>query len=273
MSPAGIPMNFNTPRDGISLSQDMFEGQGKSFNHPLLGFQNPMGMSNGMGMVPGFGGFCPGMINPQQQMMQQMMQMMMMMLMMMMSMMQQNGCGQQQGTQNFGGFQQPYSAASASASGHGASASASAGYGSPISMNPYGGGFNPNNQVQKSGPVSKPETNQLLENTARKYGIPPDILKSIAWQESRWNPNAVGDGGKSFGMMQIYTSAHPDYNVGEGQRNPSYNIEYGAKFLRSLYDRYGSWEKAVERYNGSGPQAQKYASSVMNNYRNKPWMA
>lgn len=121
--------------------------------------------------------------------------------------------------------------------------------------------------------ANKAQVNNLIENAAQKYGIPPDILKSIAWQESRWNPNAVGDGGKSFGMMQIYTSAHPDYKVSEGRNNIAYNVEYGARLLRSLYDRYGSWEKAVERYNGSGPMAVKYASSVMNHAQSKPWLA
>jgi hypothetical protein len=121
--------------------------------------------------------------------------------------------------------------------------------------------------------ASKSEINNLLESTAQKYGIPPDILKSIAWQESRWNPGAVGDGGKSHGMMQIYTNAHPDYNVAEGQSNIAYNIDYGAKLLRSLYDRYGSWDKAVEHYNGSGPMAQRYSANVMQNSSNRPWLA
>jgi len=121
--------------------------------------------------------------------------------------------------------------------------------------------------------ASKSEINNLLESTAQKYGIPPDVLKSIAWQESRWNPGAVADGGKSHGMMQIYTAAHPDYNVAEGEKNIAYNVEYGAKLLRSLYDRYGSWEKAVERYNGSGPMAERYSANVMDNSSNRPWLA
>jgi len=121
--------------------------------------------------------------------------------------------------------------------------------------------------------ASKNEINGLLENAAQKYGIPPDVLKSIAWQESRWNPGARGDGGASYGMMQIYTEAHPDYDAKRGQQDIAYNIDYGAKFLKSLYDQTGSWPKAVERYNGSGPMAQKYASSVMNHVQNKPWLA
>lgn len=121
--------------------------------------------------------------------------------------------------------------------------------------------------------ANKSQINNLLENAANKYGIPPDILKSIAWQESGWNPKARGDGGASYGMMQIYTEAHPDYNAAEGERNIAYNIDYGAKFLRSLYDKYGDWAVAVERYNGSGPMAKRYAQSVIGHVKNKPWLA
>jgi soluble lytic murein transglycosylase-like protein len=121
--------------------------------------------------------------------------------------------------------------------------------------------------------ADKQQINQLLDNAAQKYGIPPNILKAIAWQESRWNPGAVGDGGKSFGMMQIYTSAHPDYDVQKGKADIQYNIEYGARLLRSLYDKYGSWEKAVERYNGSGPMAVRYSGSVMSKASSQPWLA
>jgi len=117
----------------------------------------------------------------------------------------------------------------------------------------------------------KKQTEQLLEQAAKKYGIPPDILKSVAWKESGWNAGAKGDGGQSHGMMQIYKTAHPDYDVQKGEQDPSYNIDYAAKFLKGLYDRYGSWPLAVQHYNGSGPAAEKYAQSVMAMVNQKPW--
>ncbi len=140
-------------------------------------------------------------------------------------------------------------------------------------LSPGSTGASPACSGGKMSNANKQQVNELLESTAQKYGIPPQILKSIAWQESRWNPGAVGDSGKSHGMMQIYTAAHPDYNVAEGEKNMAYNVDYGARLLRSLYDKYGSWEKAVERYNGSGPMAQRYSASVMNHSQNQPWMA
>ncbi|MBI2264456.1 MAG: lytic transglycosylase domain-containing protein [Armatimonadetes bacterium] len=131
----------------------------------------------------------------------------------------------------------------------------------------------PNAQIPQYASPNKAQAGQMLEATAQKYGIPPNILKAIAWQESGWNSNAVGDGGKSFGMMQIYSSAHPDYNIAKGKSDPSYNIEYGAKLLRSLYDRYGSWEMAITRYNGSGPMAEAYRGKVLGLSQSQPWGA
>lgn len=128
-----------------------------------------------------------------------------------------------------------------------------------------------NQQITNYNNPNKQQTGQMLDEAAKKYGIPSDILKAIAWKESGWNPDARGDGGQSYGMMQIYKSAHPDYNEQEGMRNPAYNIEYGAKFLKGLYDQYGSWESAIQHYNGSGPMAERYKEAVLASLQTKPW--
>lgn len=130
---------------------------------------------------------------------------------------------------------------------------------------------NPNAQIPNYNNPNKAQINEMLGAAADKYGIPPDILKAIAWQESGWNPKAVGDGGNSSGMMQIYKVAHPDYDVARGKADPAYNIDYGARFLKNLHDRYGSWEQAIKHYNGSGPAADRYRNSVLSLVQNKPW--
>jgi soluble lytic murein transglycosylase-like protein len=131
---------------------------------------------------------------------------------------------------------------------------------------------NPNQEISSVGPnPGKAQIERLLEQAAAKYGIPPDILKAVAWKESNWNPGSVGDGGKSHGIMQIYSTAHPDYDVARGKADVAYNIEYGAKFLAGLYKRYGNWQEAVVHYNGSGPAAVAYGSSVMSLAQQKPW--
>ncbi|MBI3928423.1 MAG: lytic transglycosylase domain-containing protein [Armatimonadetes bacterium] len=130
----------------------------------------------------------------------------------------------------------------------------------------------PNATIPSGG--ASPDKNsvgQMLEAAARKYGIPPEILKAIAWKESGWKNSAVGDGGQSSGIMQIYKTAHPDYDVQRGRNDSAYNIDYGARFLASLYKKYGNWRTAVRAYNGSGPMAERYADSVMQMVQSQPW--
>ncbi|MEW6284223.1 MAG: transglycosylase SLT domain-containing protein, partial [Candidatus Eremiobacterota bacterium] len=131
----------------------------------------------------------------------------------------------------------------------------------------------PSAQIPSYGAnASKQQIGEMLDAAARKYGIPPDILKAIAYKESRWNPGAVGDGGKSFGIGQIYTTAHPDYDVNRGRQDIAYQIDYMARFLSNLYKQTGDWRTAIRRYNGSGPMAERYADDVVNNLLNsKPW--
>lgn len=110
-----------------------------------------------------------------------------------------------------------------------------------------------------------------VENSVERYKLTPKesaelekYAKAVAVKESSMNPNVkAGDHGQSHGMFQINSPAHPDYNVAKGYKEPNYNTQYGVNFLASLYKRYGSWEKAVERYNGSGPMAVAYRNDVL----------
>ncbi len=225
-------------------------------------------MMPGMMMMPGMGMNMGGM--GQMFIMMQMMQMMQMLMMMMGQRQQQGGCGcqnqfmgPQMGNMMMPGMQfpqMPFQMPFPQQGGCGCQS-----YGNPQA--------NPGQQIQSFGPQpNKQQIGNMLEQAAQKYGIPPEILKAIAFKESRWNPNAVGDGGQSHGMMQIYSRAHPDYNVARGQQDPSYNIEYAAQMLRGLYDRTGNWQTAVMRYNGSGPMARAYANDVFSNILpNQPW--
>ncbi|MDQ7826267.1 MAG: hypothetical protein RDV48_25925 [Candidatus Eremiobacteraeota bacterium] len=119
-SMATAPMNImsqlaeSSPGDGTMFSQDLQDGEGGATNLSLVqdGQSKPMGYNGGSGMVPGFGGFLPGMSGMSGMMgmggSSQMMMMMMMMLMQMMQMMQSMGSQygnngmQQSNNANFG---------------------------------------------------------------------------------------------------------------------------------------------------------------------------
>lgn len=104
----------------------------------------------------------------------------------------------------------------------------------------------------------------LIIKKANQYGVPPEIMLAIAEKESNFNPNAknISDIEESYGLFQINTLAHPDY---KGGNDPEANTDYAARFLSNLYKKYGSWDKAIERYNGSGSQAKAYAKDVIEN--------
>jgi soluble lytic murein transglycosylase-like protein len=115
--------------------------------------------------------------------------------------------------------------------------------------------------------ASKAQINEMLEAASAKYGIPADILKGVAYQESGWRVDAKSfDGQHGKGIMQIDDRFHAFARTADVW-DPAKNIDYGAKFLRDLYDETGSWESALKRYNGSS----SYPPLIMAHANNKPW--
>lgn len=138
--------------------------------------------------------------------------------------------------------------------------------------------------VRSPGPSSpsRQQSETIIKNvsanTAERHKLTPkeaaELEKyslAVGWEEGRLNMNTgqskvvnkFGQRENSHGMFQINADAHPDYDVARGYRDPRYNAEYGINHLASLYKKYGSWEMAVERYNGSGPMARDYRSRVV----------
>lgn len=129
---------------------------------------------------------------------------------------------------------------------------------------------NPEAQIPNFGPnANKQQIGQMLDAAAAKYGIPPNILKAVAWQESNWRPDARSfDGGHGKGVMQIDDRFH-DFARTNEVFDPAKNIDYGARYLRQLYDQTGSWEAALKRYNGGS----SYPPKIMAHAQNQPWAA
>lgn len=96
---------------------------------------------------------------------------------------------------------------------------------------------------------------QMIINKALQKGIDPALALALVQQESGFNPNAKGDGGKSFGLFQIHSPSHPGY---AGGLDPEANAEYGLNLLKSHLDRYGGdIDKALWAYNAGSGNLQK----------------
>lgn len=76
------------------------------------------------------------------------------------------------------------------------------------------------------------------------YSLPPGLLSRVAWQESRYDPDAVSPAG-AVGLMQINPRWHPDVDP----TDPIASIYYAAGYLRENFERFGSWDKALAAYN------------------------
>ena len=98
--------------------------------------------------------------------------------------------------------------------------------------------------------MSRQDIQSMIVNIAQQEGVDPSLALAVAQQESGFNPNAVGDGGNSFGLFQIHQPSHPDY---KGGTNPEANARYGIRYLKNLLDaNNGNVHDALWSYN-AGP--------------------
>ena len=90
---------------------------------------------------------------------------------------------------------------------------------------------------------------------AAKHGIPEDMFLRLVQQESGWNPGAVSPKGAT-GLAQLMPATAA--RLGVDATDPQQNLDGGARYLRMMFDRFGSWRLALAAYN-AGPQAvEKY---------------
>jgi len=122
-------------------------------------------------------------------------------------------------------------------------------------------------------PWTAAEFEPLIEKSAAKYGVDPDLVRAVVWTESRFDPDKVGKAGE-IGLMQILPSgAAADYSrlnrraeFSEDELfNPATNIEVGVWFLKQGLDRYAGRKDrmvlAVCFYNAGDSRARRWAEA------------
>lgn len=96
---------------------------------------------------------------------------------------------------------------------------------------------------------------------AEAHDIEPSIIMAMAYKESGFNADAVGDGGKSFGLLQIQKRYHLERMERLGCSDlldPHQNVTVAVDYLCELLNRYdGNYGVALTAYNKG-----HYAGSV-----------
>lgn len=96
----------------------------------------------------------------------------------------------------------------------------------------------------------------FIIEAAGQHGIDPAIVLGMIQRETEFDPELIGDGGKSFGLMQIQKRWHEDRMERLGVwdlMNPYQNVAVGIDYLAEMLEKYdGDLEMALIGYN-SGP--------------------
>ena len=111
------------------------------------------------------------------------------------------------------------------------------------------------------------ELQKYIGQVCREYGVPTEIVMAIIDMESDFQADRIGDGGRSYGLMQIYASQHTERCAELGAVNlldPRQNVRTGVDFLAELISWGHGIDWALSYYNGgSGELPWPYADRVL----------
>jgi len=136
-------------------------------------------------------------------------------------------------------------------------------------------------KAQEFKKLSMPERfqklNPIIEKASETFGVDPDLIRSVIYNESGLNPEAVSPSGAK-GLMQLMDSTADKMGV-KNVWDPAENIIGGTRYLKSLLTRYDGDEVLalasynagpgnVEKYHGVPPfsETKRYIKRVMQGY-------
>jgi soluble lytic murein transglycosylase-like protein len=103
-------------------------------------------------------------------------------------------------------------------------------------------------------PVKDPTT--LVRDAARRTGLPPALVESVARAESNLRPEAVSPKG-ALGVMQLMPATARAMEA--DPHDTAQNIDAGARLLRDLLIKYdGDVVKALSAYNAGSGAVDRY---------------
>lgn len=116
--------------------------------------------------------------------------------------------------------------------------------------------------------------NDLVEDSAARHGLDPDLVRAVIAAESMGDPGAVSRKG-AIGLMQLMPRTAADYGC-IAPEDPAENIEAGCRHLARLHDRlsgrldlvlaaYNAGEGTVARVGGLPPyrETRSYVRTIL----------
>ena len=89
-------------------------------------------------------------------------------------------------------------------------------------------------------------TDEIIQWAAAKWGFEAEALRAVATVESRWYQSAIGDGGISYGLMQVKSTVHTG-TFPLSRDSTAFNADFYAAMLRYYFDGCATWLNTVER--------------------------
>lgn len=126
-------------------------------------------------------------------------------------------------------------------------------------------------------PAKSVNLTEIIDNAARKYGLPPAFVRAVVAAESGFRADAVSPKG-AVGLMQLMPSTARE--LGADPKIAEQNVDAGTRYLRDLllkYDShayralaaYNAGPGAVDKYHGVPPyrETQNYILNVLRHWK------
>ena len=115
-----------------------------------------------------------------------------------------------------------------------------------------------------------PEIPDVIEEACitygKEYGISPEFLEALIWQESRYVADVVSDDGKCIGLCQINQTCHKRRMKRLGVTDLTderQNIAVACDYLAEIFKEHPDPEEALCIYNGYNGKTSKYARTII----------
>jgi hypothetical protein len=95
----------------------------------------------------------------------------------------------------------------------------------------------------------------LFNNAFMRYGVPAELLAAVARAESAFNPSARSPAG-AIGLMQFMPGTAA--GLGVNPLDPASAVDGAARYLKQLFQQFGSWDLALAGYNAGPGNVTKY---------------